>query len=154
VLWKLAEWRFPESKAYTLQRVVNRKGLIWTIKWAQKDIDSSLQHPAFRRHSLTRDLFPNYGERNKFGSPSKRISSKFCVASTKTMIIEINANCSVVSYPPQFHWTLLMLCQGTLIGGTRTSNWFLTKLGRYRNEKKFEKFFLLEKRSTIRSQFV
>jgi hypothetical protein len=23
--------------------------------------------------------------------------------------------------------------QGTLIGGTRTSNWFLTKLGRYRN---------------------
>ncbi len=44
--------------------------------------------------------------------------------------------------------------QGTLIGGTRTSNWFLTKLGRYRNEKFFEKIFLLEKRSMIRSQFV
>jgi hypothetical protein len=44
--------------------------------------------------------------------------------------------------------------QGTLIGGTRTSIWFLNKLGRYRNEKIFENFFLLEKRSTIRSQFV
>jgi hypothetical protein len=25
---------------------VIRKGRIWTIKWARKDIDSSLQHPA------------------------------------------------------------------------------------------------------------
>jgi len=55
--------------------VVIRKGLIWTIKWAQKDIDSSLQYLACRRHSLTRDLFPNYGERNKFGSPAKEYLS-------------------------------------------------------------------------------
>ncbi len=44
--------------------------------------------------------------------------------------------------------------QGTFIGGTRTSNWFLTKLGCYKNKKNFENFFLLEKRSMIRSQFV
>jgi hypothetical protein len=49
---------------------------------------------------------------------------------------------------------LIFIMGATMRGETeKASNWFLTKLGRFRNEKFLEFFFLLAKRSTIRSHF-